>query len=162
MSSFSPISGSGIISSLPDGSSVSPSLNFTNASNLGIYLTSSNTTGFTTGLGTVAMEVGDLTITNTDPISPALVKTNSRFYPASIVGGIESCGMYILVHHSSSDHTIGIYGEVDTGQSFWGGGFTKCITRGMGDAHYVAVLVQFSLVQQAILALFLFGFCDTG
>lgn len=123
---------------LNNGTVTAPSLTFSAETGLGLYRIAAHEIGLAVPTNGKVAEFGNFTTTNTDPLSPASVRYTSRLYTQPLGGTTESAGLYMKLDHSASDFVYGIYGEIDAGQSHVGGGFTKVIHNGAGDAHYVA------------------------
>ncbi len=87
--------------------------------------------------------LGDATVVNLDPISPATVRYNYRPQINPIGIADETTAIYIRLGDETPGTVFqyGLYIEIPSTQNYTdGGAATKVIHRGHGDAHYVALL----------------------
>ena len=106
------------------------------------------------------VEAGNFVITNLDPLGPGKVRARVRLPAGHNTNGTrapdgtsvaETTALYIRTDHGDrwdkeQRFNGGIYFEVDQYQYLAGSGATKCIHRGWGDAHFVALMATGDLV----------------
>lgn len=123
----------------PDGTAAAPSYGWASEAGLGEYRIGAGRLGFSVGTE-LTFEVCNNTITNVDPVSPAVVRFSSRIFPHAIAGVNETTGHYCKIDPSGADHHISaLYVDITSAQLDTYGPAIKIMHDGSGDAVYCAL-----------------------
>ncbi len=123
---------------LADGTKALPSLSFISDLSLGTYYKGAELAGWAVGTDDI-FEVGNATITNEDPISPAVVRYSMQGFQLPLAGVDETAFIYAKIDPSAANHhPCALYVDITANQIDTDGPAIKVIHAGEGDGIYVA------------------------
>lgn len=127
---------------LGDGTVGAPAYSFTSNATLGLYRIGADQMGVAGGANGLVGMYGNATLTNLDPLNPAVVRYSSRLYSQPIAGVNETCALYVRTSYANAGEagTCGLYMDVPNTQVNTYGSAIKINHAGHGDGIYISCL----------------------